>query len=53
MGVRAKYIVIKMIKLVKMVTQLTCTCSELTIESLEKRCKICSNLTIKIPEQRH
>ena len=33
-------------------TQLTFTCSESTIEILEKRCEICSKLTMKIPERR-
>ena len=33
--------------------QLTFTCSKATIETLEKRCEICSKLKIKIPERRH
>ena len=32
-------------------SQLTCTCSKLTIELLKKRCKICSKLTITTSEQ--
>ena len=27
------------------------TCSKLTIETLEQRCEICSNLTIKTPKR--
>ena len=33
--------------------RLTFTCSNSTIETLEKRCEICSKLTIKTPEPRH
>ena len=33
--------------------QLTFTCSNSTTEALEKRCEICSNLTIKTQERRH
>ena len=34
------------------ITQLTFTCSNSTIETLEKSCEICSKLTIKTPERR-
>ena len=33
-------------------TQPAFTCSKLTIETLEQRCKICSKLTIKPPKRR-
>ena len=32
--------------------RLTFTCSKSTIETLEKKCEICSKLTIKTPERR-
>ena len=32
-------------------SQLTFTCSKLTIKTLEKRCEICSKITIKTPER--
>ena len=31
---------------------LTFTCSNSTIETVEKRCEICSKLTLKTPERR-
>ena len=31
-------------------SQLTFTCSKSTVETLKKRCEICSKLTIKTPE---
>ena len=34
-------------------TQLIFTCSKSTTETLEKRCEICSKLTIKTPERCH
>ena len=39
-------------RLLKACSQLTFTCSKATIEILEKRCEICSKLTIKTPERR-
>ena len=33
-------------------TQSAITCSKLTIETLEQRCEICSELTIKPPKRR-
>ena len=36
-----------------MSSQLKLTCSKSTIETIEKGVKICSELTIKIPERRH
>ena len=38
--------------LIKMVIQVTFTCSKPTIDPLKKRCEICSKLTIKTPERR-
>ena len=32
--------------------QLAFTCSKLTVETLEQRCEICSELTIKPPKRR-
>ena len=36
-----------------MLFQLSFTCSKLTIETIETRCEICSELTIKTPVRRH
>ena len=36
----------------EILTQLTFTCSKLTLETLEQRCEICSKLTIKPPKRR-
>ena len=33
--------------------QQTFTCSNSTVETLKKRCEICSELTIKISERHH
>ena len=37
---------------VLLLTQLTLTCSKLTPETLDKRCEICSKLTIQTPKRR-
>ena len=34
-------------------TQSGITCSKLTMETLEQKCEICSQLTIKTPKRRH
>ena len=50
---RIKVLNVFKVKVKTQITQQTFTPSKSVLETLEKRCEIYSNLTIKTPERRH